>query len=94
MFLLSPAMGTHHARHGIAIASSVMSKGYPKNAIDGKPDGLFRHGSCTQTAKEYAPSWKVYFPKLLLVREVVITNRADCCGKYTIRYIATLVMCP
>ena len=81
MFFLSTAMGTNYARHGIAMASSVMSKGYPKNAIDGKPYGIFGHGSCTQTATEYEPSWKVYFPKVLMVREVVIVNRADCCGK-------------
>ena len=79
--LLSTALGANYARHGIAMASSVMPKGDPKNAIDGKPDGIFWHGSCTHTAKEYEPSWKVYFPKVLLVRVVVITNRADCCGK-------------
>ena len=79
--LLLTDNGINHARGGIATSVSVKSNGHPQKAIDGKADGDFMHGSCTHTAEEYEPSWQVYFTKQIAVREVVITNRADCCGK-------------
>ena len=75
------AVGTNFARHGIAVASSFVKNGDPQHAIDGKPDGDFGHGSCTRSTEQYEPWWRVYFTHLILVREVVVTNRADCCGK-------------
>ena len=75
------AMGTNFAHHGITKASSFVENGDPQHAVDGKPDGDFGHGSCTLSTGEHEPWWRVYFTKWILVREVVITNRADCCGK-------------
>ena len=75
--------GVNYARGGIATSSSVMLEGRPQNAIDGRVDDDFNsnHASCTHTAEEYEPWWQVYFTKQISVREVLITNRADCCGK-------------
>ena len=79
--LLLTDSGVNYARGGIATSSSVLINGRPQNAIDGTVDGDFNHGSCTHTAEEYEPWWQVEFTKQISVREVIITNRADCCGK-------------
>ena len=71
--------GINYARGGFATSLSVRSDGH--KAIDGKADGDFKHGSCTRTGVKYQPWWQVYLTKQISVREVVITNRADCCGK-------------
>ena len=81
MVTLFTAVGTNFARHGIAVASSFVKNGDSEHAIDGQPDGDFVHGSCFQSTREYEPWWRVYFTARILVREVVVTNRADCCGK-------------
>ena len=39
-------------------------------------------GSCTKTRREKYPWWKVTFKYYVLVKEVIIVNRGDCCGKY------------
>ena len=94
MAMLLTAMGTNFALKGFATASSSLSRGDPNNAIDGNIAASFSQGSCTLTDEEYEPWWRVYFLKLILAREVVITNRADCCGKYIIYYIVAVIRCP
>ena len=79
--LLLKDKGTNFASEGYATASSTESKGYPRNAIDGDPDGVFRHKRCTQTTKQLSPWWKVTLEFDVKFGEVVIVNRADCCGK-------------
>ena len=86
--------GINYARGGFATSLSVTSNGHPQKAIDGKADGHFMHGSCVQTADEYEPWWQVFFTKQISVREVVITNRADCCSKYMTCYIVAVVVFP
>ena len=53
------------------------------NAIDGNPDGIFYHRSCSKTTADSSGHawWSVIFEELLEVEAVVITNRADCCGE-------------
>ena len=69
------------ASGGYATASSTESKGYPRNAIDGDPDGVFSEGTCTLTTKQKNPWWKVKLEFDVKFGEIVIVNRADCCGK-------------
>ena len=79
--ILLTATGTNFALKGFATASSSLSRGDPKNAIDGNPAASFSQGSCTLTDREYEPWWRLYFGQVISGSEVVITNRADCCGK-------------
>ena len=81
MVILLTASGTNFALKGFATASSSLPRGDPNNAIDGSLAASFSQGSCTLTDKEYEPWWRVYFQKKILASEIVITNRADCCGK-------------
>ena len=76
--LLLVALGQNFARYGFATQSSW---GTAARAIDGKADGIFKHRSCSITRKDYSPWWTVYFKKIISVREVIIHNRNDCCGK-------------
>jgi len=77
---LLAALGTNFARQGFARQSS-LSNIIAQRAIDGKADGIFKQRSCSFTAKDNRPWWIVYFMKIILVREVIIHNRKDCCGK-------------
>ena len=81
MVMLLTDMGTSFAHIGFATASSSLPRGDPNNAVDGNLAADFSQGSCTVTEREYEPWWKVYFGQVISGREVVITNRADCCGK-------------
>ena len=78
--LLLVALGKNFARYGFATQSS-SSNSDAQRAIDGKIDGFFPHHSCTLTYKDYTPWWTVYFKQIILVRNVIIHNRNDCCGK-------------
>ena len=73
---------TNIARQGKATQSSTDSHYHARYAIDGKVDGDFRHNSCTKTDLSVDPWWKVTFQDYVLVEEVIIINRADCCGKF------------
>ena len=50
-------------------------------AIDGNTHDRLDKQSCTQTNEETEPWWKVTFKNVILVKEVLIVNRGDCCGK-------------
>ena len=66
---------------GRATSSEVAYKGYARNAIDGDPDGIYAHGSCSQTATRSFPWWKIELEHYIRFHSVMIVNRADCCGK-------------
>ena len=55
----------------------------PSKAIDGNPDGIFSHHSCSKTTADSSGHawWSAIFEELLEVEAVVITNRGDCCGE-------------
>ena len=81
-------VGKNLARLGVATQSSTSSKGHARNAIDGNLDGVFSHNSCTLTSASTNPWWKVTFNDLILFHEVIVTNRADCCGTILSNVIA------
>ena len=66
---------------GTAMQSSTLGKYDARLAIDGNPDANYRHGSCIRTKIQDDPWWRVMFKRLVLVKEVIIVNRAHCCGK-------------
>ncbi|XP_045899264.1 fucolectin-7-like [Micropterus dolomieu] len=49
------------------------------NAIDGNRESVFDHGSCTHTAEETNPWWRVDLLESYIVTSITITNRGDCC---------------
>ena len=66
---------------GVATQSSTHGFYTPKMAIDGNIDNNVHSSTCSQTLEEFYPWWKVTFKYDILVSEVVIVNRGDCCGK-------------
>ena len=50
-------------------------------AVDGDRSSMYYTGSCTHTNDEPNPWWTVDLEGEYVVREVVITNRGNCCGK-------------
>ena len=87
------------ALNGNATQVSTRAGTKPEFAIDGNIDGDMSHKSCirTDTYQDY-PWWKVTFKYHILVREVIIVNRALCCGKllncviYT--FLASVIFLP
>ncbi|XP_077345105.1 fucolectin-like [Lithobates pipiens] len=51
------------------------------NAIDGNKDPNFYHGSCSHTAWEPSPWWRVDLLKPYKIAYITITNRGDCCSE-------------
>ena len=68
---------------GTALQSSNYKTSRAHQANDGNPDPNFNHGSCSHTWYETDPWWRVTFKRLVIVKEVIIVNRGDCCGKFT-----------
>ncbi|XP_077987409.1 fucolectin-6-like [Glandiceps talaboti] len=64
-----------------ATQSSHHGDGSAIRAIDGDKSSDYADRSCTHTELEYEPWWKVDLNDEYHVIEVIITNRADCCGK-------------
>ena len=82
VILFSTAFGTNFARHGVATHSSTHEKAFANKAIDGTVTGNYWAHSCSHTrTPNNNPWWKVTFKHNVLVTEVVLSNRADCCGK-------------
>lgn len=53
-------------------------------AVDGNADSNFFHGSCMHTSTDdNNPWWAVDLGKRTNVREVYLTNRGDCCGRFS-----------
>ena len=65
------------AIEGIATQSSTYQNSTANQSSDGNPDGNYYHGSCSQTYPQTDPWWRVTFKGLVLVKEVIIVNRAD-----------------
>ena len=90
-------VGKNLARLGVATQSSTSSNGLAQYAIDGNLDGDFKHHSCARTSESTNPWWKVTFKDEILLHQIIITNRADCCGTFLSSVIGanTVVpMCP
>nr|XP_046176436.1 uncharacterized protein LOC124008884 [Oncorhynchus gorbuscha] len=65
------------ALKGVASQSSLNGYGNAHNAIDGNRESDYYKGSCTHTAKETKPWWRVDLLDVTRVTAVSITNRGD-----------------
>ncbi|KAG9263827.1 hypothetical protein AMEX_G21969 [Astyanax mexicanus] len=54
--------------------------GVAGNAIDGNRNSALAKGSCTQTANESSPWWRVNLHLKYSISAVALTNRGDCCS--------------
>ena len=53
-------------------------------AVDGNADSNFHRGSCMHTSTDdNNPWWVVDLGKRTNVQEVYLTNRGDCCGRFS-----------
>ncbi|KAJ8290975.1 hypothetical protein GJAV_G00019850 [Gymnothorax javanicus] len=55
--------------------------GDPENAIDRELQGVYLKGSCSHTAAETNPWWRVDLLATYNITSVAITNREDCCSE-------------
>ncbi|XP_041650441.1 uncharacterized protein LOC121514334 [Cheilinus undulatus] len=67
------------ARGGTVTQSSPYGDAAPERAIDGRPDSIWTHGSCTHTDHDNGPWWRLKLQKKYKINTVTITNRGDCC---------------
>ena len=74
------AMGTNFAVQGFARMASTYASDWAHHAIDDNGDDDYGHKTCSRTTTEISPWWKVFFGKVVSVREVIIVN-PYCCGK-------------
>uniref|UniRef100_A0A674A7M0 Fucolectin tachylectin-4 pentraxin-1 domain-containing protein n=1 Tax=Salmo trutta TaxID=8032 RepID=A0A674A7M0_SALTR len=65
------------ALKGVATQSSLYGDGQAHNAIDGNRESDYQLGSCTHTAQETNPWWRVDLLDVYRVTAVTITNRGD-----------------
>ncbi|KAM9353560.1 uncharacterized protein ABDE67_005946 [Symphorus nematophorus] len=64
---------TQSHRHVNALGSAY-------NAIDGNRDSNYASGSCTLSAEQTNPWWRVDLLESYIVTSIIITNRGDCCA--------------
>ena len=62
--------------------STVIYKAWPSKAVDGNRNSLLGASSCTHSAYITGNWWQVDIGAVYEIRDVVITNRGDCCGKW------------
>ncbi|XP_029307766.1 fucolectin-1-like [Cottoperca gobio] len=55
--------------------------GFAQNAIDGNRDSNYLAGSCSRTAIQTNPWWRVDLLESYIVTSITITNRGDCCSE-------------
>uniref|UniRef100_A0AAZ1XEV0 Fucolectin tachylectin-4 pentraxin-1 domain-containing protein n=2 Tax=Oreochromis aureus TaxID=47969 RepID=A0AAZ1XEV0_OREAU len=55
--------------------------GAASNAIDGNRESHFKYGSCSHTATEANPWWRVDLLESYIITSMIITNRRDCCER-------------
>ncbi|XP_073340787.1 uncharacterized protein [Pagrus major] len=71
------------ALRGKATQSSrhVQPFGSANSAIDGNRESTFSDGSCSHTAEQTNPWWRVDLLGAYIVTSITITNRGDCCAE-------------
>ncbi|XP_055757085.1 uncharacterized protein LOC129835473 [Salvelinus fontinalis] len=69
------------ALKGVATQSSTEWYCIAQNAIDGNRESDGQKGSCTHTAYDTNPWWRVDLLDVYRVTAVTITNRGDCCSE-------------
>ncbi|XP_028940141.1 uncharacterized protein LOC104522774, partial [Antrostomus carolinensis] len=60
-------------------SSTSTGTGAASKAVDGNRDGVWQHGSCSHTRREWEPWWSVDLGGRRAVAAVVVKNRQDCC---------------
>ncbi|XP_072707872.1 uncharacterized protein [Ciconia boyciana] len=60
-------------------SSTANGAGIASKAVDGNRDGIWQHGSCSHTRREWEPWWSVDLGGRRAVAAVVVKNRQDCC---------------
>ncbi|XP_059194950.1 fucolectin-like [Centropristis striata] len=85
-FLLLLLLGTCSAYENVALrGKATQSIRYKdafssaSNAIDGNLDSTHHHGSCSSSALQTNPWWRLDLLELYTISYVTITNRGDCC---------------
>ncbi|CAH1259009.1 PKDREJ [Branchiostoma lanceolatum] len=71
---------TNIALNRPATQSSTSGGGDPGRAVDGDDTPMYGGLSCTHTAEESDPWWRVDLGSSRSVGQVVVTNRKDCCS--------------
>ena len=61
--------------------SSQFRDARPNRAVDGNRNSYLDARSCTHTLDRKGSWWQVDLGAVYEIRDVVITNRGDCCGK-------------
>ena len=61
--------------------STTQGNGKPSKAVDGNRNSNFDASSCSKTQSKKGSWWQVDLEAVYEIRDVVITNRGDCCGK-------------
>ena len=90
LFLFVIELWKNLAIEGIATQSSNYKNSTAHQSNDGNPDANYYHGSCSHTLTETDPWWRVTFKGFVLVKEVIIVNRADYYGMLTNGFIFTI----
>ena len=62
-------------------------RAYSSRAVDGNINSIFDDKSCTHTKTTKGNWWQVDLVDVYEIRDVVITNRGDCCGKFNLNLI-------
>uniref|UniRef100_A0AAV2KSS2 C-type lectin domain-containing protein n=1 Tax=Knipowitschia caucasica TaxID=637954 RepID=A0AAV2KSS2_KNICA len=65
---------------GRAVQSSTLYPAEAHRAIDGRRDTFYTEGSCSHTAPQSDPWWRVDLGQPFIVSNVKVTNRGDCCA--------------
>ncbi|CAH1239028.1 SSC5D [Branchiostoma lanceolatum] len=73
--------GVNVALDTTSFQTSISSGGVASRAVDGNTDTNWVAGSCTHTAEEANPSWRVDLGQSYVIDRVVIFNRRDCCSE-------------
>jgi len=76
------------SRNKPAMQGDVKNGGVASRAVDGKRNGSFMQGSCTQTAAAPGSWWRVDLEGVFHVQKVVVWNRQDCCGDNLNHFVA------
>uniref|UniRef100_A0A8C7J1L7 Fucolectin tachylectin-4 pentraxin-1 domain-containing protein n=1 Tax=Oncorhynchus kisutch TaxID=8019 RepID=A0A8C7J1L7_ONCKI len=79
VFVLTSDIFINVALKGVATQSSIDWYGIAQNAIDGNRESDSYKGSCSHTAYDTNPFWRVDLLDVYRVTAVTFTNRRDCC---------------
>lgn len=82
----------NHARHGTATQSTTDFGGVAERAVDGSTEGTYTAGSVTHTMNVAGSWWEVDLGALRDVDEIVVHNRADCCGDRLSNFRVSLLL--